>query len=98
MWTARQGRLLALGVLSLAGIALAGCSSQIADLQSVGSTDSSSRVKEVGTYLPVHDLPPERGEAVISPEQRAKIQAELVAAREHQASASKEAAEKDAPK
>jgi hypothetical protein len=65
--------------------ALAGCSSQIADLT---PADTQSRPKEAGTYLPVHDVPPARDEAVISPEQRAKIEAELTAARDRQAAAS----------
>ena len=37
------------------------------------------------TYLPVHDLPPDRDEATIPPDQRAKIQADLIAARDRQA-------------
>jgi len=39
----------------------------------------------------VHDLPPARDEAVIPPEQRAKIEAELTKARDRQATAAKEA-------
>ena len=46
---------------------------------------------EPGSYLPVHDLPPERDQAVIPPDQRAKIEAELAAARERQSVAAKEA-------
>ena len=33
----------------------------------------------------VHDLPPDRDQAVIPPDQRAKIEAELAAARDRQA-------------
>ena len=43
-------------------------------------------IKETGTYLPVHDLPPVRDEAAMPPEERAKIEAELRAARDRQAS------------
>ena len=39
----------------------------------------------------MHDLPPERDQAIISPEQRAKIEAELAAARDRQAAAGKDA-------
>ncbi len=71
----------------MAALALSGCSSSIADLPLVGTpADAPARPKEAGAYLPVHDIPPERDEAVISPEQRAKIEAELIAARDHQAS------------
>ena len=38
-------------------------------------------------YLPVHDLPPDREEAVIAPAERAKIEKELIDARDRQASA-----------
>jgi hypothetical protein len=86
----RQTRTFALGVLALGaaafGCSLAGCSSPIADLPSLGSTDASAKPKE--PYLPVHDLPPARDEAVIPPDQRAKIEAELAAARDRQASSS----------
>jgi hypothetical protein len=86
----RQRRALALGALALSalamGCALAGCSSPIADMPSLGSADTSAKPKD--PYLPVHDLPPDRDEAVIAPDQRAKIEAELAAARDRQAQAS----------
>lgn len=86
----RQKRAFALGALALSafalGCSLAGCSSPIADLPSLGTSDVSAKPKE--PYLPVHDLPPQRDEAVIPPDQRAKIESELIAARDRQASAS----------
>lgn len=84
-----QWKRLAVGALLTASFALAGCSSQIADLT---PADAQPRPREAGTYLPVHDLPPARDEAaVITPEQRAKIEAELTAARARQATAGKDA-------
>jgi hypothetical protein len=74
---------LALGAL-LVAFALGGCSSQPADLT---PSEAQPHPKEPGAYLPVHDLPPARDEAFISPDQRAKIEAELMAARDHQAAA-----------
>jgi hypothetical protein len=65
---------------------LAGCSSPIADFPSLDTSESSAKPKE--PYLPVHDLPPQRDEAVIPPDQRAKIESDLIAARDRQASAS----------
>ncbi len=65
---------------------LAGCSSPIADMPSLESADTSAKSKDV--YLPVHDLPPDRDDVVITPEQRAKIEAELAAARDRQTQAS----------
>ena len=63
------------GALALAASVLAACSSPIADMKPV----------DAYTYLPVHDLPPDRDEATIPPDQRAKIQADLIAARDRQA-------------
>jgi len=94
----RKKRALALGALLLSALALGGCSISIADLPLVGTpSDAPSRPKEAGAYLPVNELPPDRDEAAMDPAQRAKIQKELVAARDHQASvtAAKDAAAKD---
>jgi hypothetical protein len=86
----RQTRAVALGVLALSTVALccslASCSSPIADLPSLGTSDASAKPRE--PYLPVHDLPPQRDEAAIPPDQRAKIESDLIAARDRQASAS----------
>jgi hypothetical protein len=71
--------------------ALAGCSTSIADLP-VGSAADTAAPHEPNGYLPVHDLPPDREEAVIPPAERAKIQAELLKARDHQAVATATAA------
>lgn len=67
---------------------MGGCSSQFADMT---PADAPAHVREPGSYLPVHDLPPDRDQAIISPEQRAKIEAELAAARDRQAVATKDA-------
>src|SRR5215813_13358555 len=91
----RSSRLLALAVVFAATLTRAGCTSQIADLPLVGTpSDAPARPKEPGSYLPVNDLPPNRDEAAMDVNQRAKIQAELTAARDRQAAA---AASKDAP-
>jgi hypothetical protein len=82
----RQRRALAGGALALAASALAGCSSPIVDLPSTGRP-VDAQAKSADTYLPVHDLPPDRDQTVIPPDQRAKIEAELIAARDRQASA-----------
>jgi hypothetical protein len=86
--TDRQRTRLALGVWLMASIVLGGCSSQIADLT---PADAPPRPKEAGAYLPVHDVPPARDEAMMPPDQRAKIEAELMAARDRQATAGKDA-------
>lgn len=84
----RRASSLASGALLAGALLLGGCSSQLADLT---PADTQAHPREPGSYLPVHDLPPERDQAVITPEQRAKIEAELAAARERQAVAAKDA-------
>ena len=82
----RKQRALALGALLASALALGGCSISIADLPLVGTpADAPGRPKEAGAYLPVNELPPDRDEAAMDPAQRAKIQKELLAARDHQA-------------
>jgi len=75
-------RLLMAGALLAATLALAGCSTQIADMTL--PADVPARPKEAGSYLPVHDLPPER-EAAMKPDEQKRIQSELMAARDRQA-------------
>jgi hypothetical protein len=93
----RRKRVLALGALLASALALGGCSTSIADLPLAGiPADAPERPKEAGAYLPVHDLPPVREESAMAPAERAKIQSELIAARDRQAStaAAKAAASK----
>jgi len=81
----------------IAALVLGGCSTTIADLPAVGTpADAPERPREAGAYLPVHDLPPDRVDAIIAPAERAKIEAELVAARERQAAAMDGKAKSDA--
>ena len=61
----RKTRAIAVGALLLSALALGGCSSTIADMPLVGTpADAPARPKEAGGYLPVHDLPPDREEAL----------------------------------
>jgi len=77
-----------MGAVLLSALALGGCSTSIADLPLAGTpADAPARAKETGAFLPVNDLPPAREEAAMNPAERAKVQSELVAARERQASA-----------
>jgi hypothetical protein len=87
MQIGRTIKLLTAGALLASALALGGCSTSIADLPALGTpADAPARPKEAGGYLPVHDLPPDRDEAAMKPAEQAKIQAELVAARDRQAS------------
>ena len=82
----RQTRLLVLGALLASTLALCACTSSIADLPVVGApADAPPRPKEQGAFLPVNDPPRNRDEAVMDPKERARIEAELIAARDRQA-------------
>jgi hypothetical protein len=95
----RKTRAFVVGALLLSALALGGCSSTIADMPLVGTpADAPARPKEAGSYLPVHDLPPDREEAAIAPAEQAKILNELAAARDRQASASSAAPAKNPAK
>src|SRR6266404_5401367 len=85
----RTIRLWSIAALFASAFALGGCSTQIADMPALGvPAGAPERPKEAGGYLPVHDLPPERNEEAIKPAELAKIQSELTAARDRQATSS----------
>ena len=70
-------KLLMAAALLAATLAVGGCSTQIADLPGVGlPADAPPRPKEAGSYLPVHDLPPDRAEAAMKPDEQKRIHAE----------------------
>ena len=87
-------RMLVLAALLMAPLALAGCTGQLADVPIVGTpADAPARPKEAGAYLPVNDLPPDRDDTAMDAAARDKLKAELIAARNRQATAtSKDAA------
>lgn len=71
-------------LLGVSTLVLGGCSVPVADLPLGGtSADESSHSKEAA-YPPVNELPPDREETAMSPAERAKVQSELLAARERQ--------------
>jgi hypothetical protein len=76
----------------LLGVALGGCSIPLADMPLVGlPANTPARPQTPPAYLPVHDLPAPRDEAVLTPEQQAKLEKDLIAARDRQASGSQAA-------
>jgi hypothetical protein len=100
MSAGRKKRALAITALLFSALALGGCSISISDMPLAGTpADAPQRAKETGAYLPVNELPPDRDEAAMNAAERAKIQSELVAARERQASvvSAKDASAKDSP-
>jgi hypothetical protein len=78
------------GAALLVAMALGGCATSISEMPIGSAASSDTRPKESAAYLPVNALPPDRDEAAMEPAERAKLQKELIAARERQASAAKE--------
>lgn len=72
--------------LSLA-LGLGGCASTVADLPLVGLPADAPSRKDSHGYIPVHDIPMARDTAVLAPADQAKLQSELIAARDRQAAA-----------
>ena len=73
--------------------AIAGCSSVLSGLpHQVGGLPEGTpaRAADPPAFPQVHDMPPQRSEAVLSTEERKKVEADLAAARE---SATRRAAE-----
>jgi len=88
---------IALAALLMSALALSGCATSIADMPLSGTpADAPPRPKDASPWLPVNDLPRDRDEAAMDPAQRAKIQNELIAARDRQAAAMAKEAGKDA--
>lgn len=73
--------------LLLLAATLGGCAaSTIADMPMVGlPAGTPGRPAQPGEYLPVHDLPTSRDGTAMAPAEQAKIEAELIAARDRQA-------------
>jgi hypothetical protein len=72
--------------LLLLAVTLGGCASTIADMPLVGVPASApGRPAQPGEYLPIHDLPTARDGTAMLPAEQAKIEAELIQARDRQA-------------
>ena len=85
--THRVRRSPALAGLLLLGIVLGGCASTIADAPLLGlPANTPPRPATPAEYLPVHDVPAPRQETVLDQAQQAKLEKDLQAARDTQAS------------
>jgi hypothetical protein len=80
----RRGRTLA--ALGLLALLLGGCATSIAELPLIGTpADAPGRPKDPNAYPAIHDMPADRDQAVLDPSEQAKLQKELIAARDRQA-------------
>ena len=79
---------LAVGALLLLSLSLGGCAT------STGSSLMNARADAsvpptTSVYLPVEDLPPQRENPAMTPDERLKLKKELIAARDRQEAAKK---------
>ncbi len=83
--------------LVLMGCMLGGCSVPVADLPIVGlPAGAPARPAEPGVYPAVHDMPAARTEPTLDPADQAKVQTELIHARDRQAAVAGHPAKTDA--
>jgi hypothetical protein len=86
MWDSGNRTGWTMAALVMLALSLGGCATSIADLPLVGlPADSPERPKEPAGYLPVHDLPPPRDQSAMDAGEQAKVEKELIAARDRQA-------------
>jgi hypothetical protein len=81
------GRAGAAAALLALGLVLGGCASTVADLPVVGAPAGlPQRPAQPGEYLPVHDIPTARSnDKTLAPADQAKLEADLIKARDRQA-------------
>ena len=84
--------------IAIAALALSGCSIPLANLPWVGEPANTPAPPENNPgYLPIHDIPPPRNEAVLTDQQQTKLKRDLQTARDKQ-NAQAEALAKNAGK
>jgi hypothetical protein len=77
---------LAAAALLLSGLSLGGCATSTADSSLMDARAEAPAPPKAGVYLPVEDLPPKREKPAMTPDERSKLQKELIAARDRQTS------------
>jgi hypothetical protein len=85
----KQITALAAGPLLLLSLSLGGCATSTAGSSLMDARAEDSVSPKSSVYLPVEDLPPQREKPAMTPEERLKLQKELIAARDRQAAATK---------
>ena len=84
MPTGRTRYIFAAAALLLA-LPVGGCATSVADLPVVGvPADAPARPKEVRAYPAVHDMPPQRTATTLTEDEKKKLEADLIAARNRQ--------------
>jgi hypothetical protein len=76
--------------LLLSSLLLGGCATSSAGSSLMDARAEAPAPPKASVYLPVEVLPPPREKPVMTPDERLKLQKELIAARDRQASDGKE--------
>jgi hypothetical protein len=76
---------LAAGVLLMLSLSLGGCATSAGGSSPMDARAEAPAPPKTSGYLPVEDLPPPRETPVMTPDERSKLQKELIAARDRQA-------------
>jgi hypothetical protein len=82
----RRATSLATAALLLSGLALGGCATPTGGSSLMDARAEVPAPPKTSVYLPVEDLPPKREKPPMTPDERLKLQKELIAARDRQAS------------
>ena len=80
---------LAAGALLLSSLSLGGCATSTAGSSLMDARAEAAAPPKTSVYLPVEDLPPKREKPAMTPDERLKLQKELIAARDRQVSGGK---------
>ena len=80
---------LAAGGLLLLSLSLGGCATSNAGSSLMEARAEVPAPPKTNVYLAVEDLPPKREKPAMTPDERLKLQKELIAARDRQAAAGK---------
>ena len=76
-------------VLLLLSLSLGGCATSTAGSSLMDARAEAPVPPKTSAYLPVEDLPPKREMPAMTPDERLKLQKELIAARDRQAPSGK---------
>jgi hypothetical protein len=88
-YASRQIRALAVRTPLLLSLSLGGCATSTAGSSLMDARAEAPMPPKTSAYLPVEDLPPQRDQPVMTPDERSKLKTELLAARDRQAAAAK---------
>ena len=85
----RKKTALAAGALLLSSLALCGCATSTSSASLMDARAEAPAPPKASVYLPVEDLPLKREKPAMTPDERLKLQKELIAARDRQVSKAK---------